>query len=62
MTGSVHKIFVLTTNLKNHLFNMCAHTGPRGAAGNVNGYRCVSDCRSRGSEFDPGAVPYFRGD
>ena len=24
--------------------------------------RCVSDCRSRGREFDPGPVPYFRGD
>ena len=23
---------------------------------------CVSDCRSRGREFDPGPVPYFRGD
>ena len=32
------------------------------AVGNVSGYRCVSDCRSRGREFDPGLVPYFRGD
>ena len=31
-------------------------------SGNVSGYRCVSDCRSRGREFDPGPVPYFRGD
>ena len=38
------------------------HTGPRSAVGNVSGYRCVSDCRSRGREFDPGPVPYFRGD
>ena len=38
------------------------HTGPRCAVGNVSGYRCVSDCRSRGREFDPGPVPYFRGD
>ena len=38
------------------------HTGPRSAVGNVSGYRCVSDCRSRGREFDPGSVPYFRGD
>ena len=30
--------------------------------GNVSGYRCVSDCRSRGREFDPDPVPYFRGD
>ena len=28
----------------------------------VSGYRCVSDCRSRGREFDPSPVPYFRGD
>ena len=37
-------------------------TGPRSAVGNVSGYRCVSDCRSRGCEFDPGPVPYFRED
>ena len=36
--------------------------GLRRAVGNVSGYRCVSDCRSRGREFDPGPVPYFRGD
>ena len=36
--------------------------GPRSAVGNVSGYRCVSDCRSRGREFDPGPVPYFRED
>ena len=35
--------------------------GPRSAVGNVSGYRCVSDCRSRGREFDPGPAPYFRG-
>ena len=38
------------------------NTGPRSAVGNVSGYRCVSDCRSRGREFDPGPVPYFHGD
>ena len=38
------------------------NTGPLSAVGNVSGYRCVSDCRSRGREFDPGPVPYFRGD
>ena len=27
--------------------------GPRSAVGNVSGYRCVSDCRSRGREFKP---------
>ena len=37
-------------------------TGPHSAVGNVSGYRCVSDCRSRGREFDPGPVPYFRED
>ena len=37
-------------------------SGPRSAVGNMSGYRCVSDCRSRGREFDPGPVPYFRGD
>ena len=36
--------------------------GPRSAVGNVSGYRCVSDCISRGREFDPGPAPYFRGD
>ena len=36
--------------------------GPRSAVGNVSGYRCVSDCRSRGRESDPSPVPYFRGD
>ena len=38
------------------------YTGPRSAVGNVSGYRCVSDCRSRDREFDSGPVPYFRGD
>ena len=38
------------------------YAGPRSAVGNVSGYRCVSDCKSRGCEFDPGPVPYFRGD
>ena len=34
----------------------------RSAVGNMCGNRCESDCRSRGREFDPGPVPYFRGD
>ena len=38
------------------------NAGPRSAVGNVSGYRCVSDCRSRGREFNPGPVPYFHGD
>ena len=37
-------------------------SGPRSAVRNVSGYRCVSDCISRGREFDPGPVPYFHGD
>ena len=46
----------------NFLISQPKYTGPRSAVGNVSGYRCVSDCRSRGREFDPGPVPYFRGD
>ena len=42
--------------------NVRAISMARSAVGNVSGYRCVSDCRSRGREFDPGSVPYFRGD
>ena len=38
------------------------YTGPYSAVGNMSGNRCESDCRSRGREFDPGQVPYFRGD
>ena len=36
-------------------------TGPRSAVGNVSGYRCLSDCRSRDREFHSDPVPYFRG-
>ena len=32
------------------------------AVGKVSGNRCESECRSRGREFDPDPVPYFRGD
>ena len=41
---------------------MVRMTGPRSAVCNVSGKRCESDCRSRGREFDPSPVPYFRGD
>ena len=44
------------------ILRLLTDLGPRSAVGNVSGYRCVSDCRSRGREFDPGPVPYFRGD
>ena len=45
-----------------HMSYLAGGAGPRSAVGNVSGYRCVSDCRSRGREFDPGPVPYFHGD
>ena len=32
------------------------------AVGNMSGNRCESVCRSRGREFNPGTVPYFRRD
>ena len=38
------------------------YTRPHSTVGNVPDYRCASDCRSRGLKFDPGPVPYFRGD
>ena len=34
-------------------------TGLGSTVSNVSGNRCESDCRSRGSEFYPGLVPYF---
>ena len=43
-------------------FHLLFSTGPRSAVGNVSGNRCESDCISRGREFDPGPVPYFRRD
>ena len=42
--------------------NVNVYLPGRVAQSNVSGYRCLSDCRSRGREFDPGPVPYFRGD
>ena len=47
---------------RDHYYRAMHITGPRSAVGNVSGYRCLSDCRSRGREFDPSPVPYFRGD
>ena len=40
-------------------YSLMSFTGLRSAVGNMSGNRCESDCRSRGSEFDPGPVPYF---
>ena len=45
-----------------HSYLLQGETGQCSAVGNVSCYRCVSDCRSRGREFDPSLVPYFRGD
>ena len=56
LDDSEHETNVLSTR------HQRCNTGPRSAVGNVSGYRCVSDCHSRGREFDPGPVPYFRGD
>ena len=53
----------LSVHLDRHLVHYEGFfTGPRSAVGNVSGYRYVSDCNSRGREFDPGPVPYFHGD
>ena len=56
--------FIMCSFKMLHLIGMChySRTGPRSAVGNVSGNRCESDCRSRGREFNPGPVPYFRGD
>ena len=51
------KVFPLTFEIPENNF-----TGPRSTAGYMSGHRCLSDCRSRGREFDTGPVPYFRGD
>ena len=55
-------MFWLRNKKNNFLLHTLVWTGPRSAVGNVSGYRCVSDCNSMGREFDPGPVPYFRGD
>ena len=52
-----HIVFI--TKMVHVMFH---ETASLSAVGNVSGYRCVSDCRSRGRKFDPGPVPYFRGD
>ena len=43
-------------------YHLSLYTRPRNAVSNVSGNRCESDCRSRVCEFNPGPVPYFRGD
>ena len=49
-------------NMKNVKLITIFNTGPCSAVSNMSGYRRVSDYRSRGRKFDPGPVPYFRGD
>ena len=41
--------------------NIC-HAERRSTVSNMSDCRYVSDCRSRGREFDPGPVSYFHGD
>ena len=45
----------------NHVRNYNKHWTNNSAVGNVSGNRCESGCISRDREFDPGPVPYFRG-
>ena len=52
---------LVTNGYIDNLYNQI-RSGPHSAVGNVSGNRWESDCRSKGSEFDPGPVPYFRGD
>ena len=47
------------SQLKHLIISFIVILPPRSAVGNVSGYRCVSDCRSRGREFDPGPVHTF---
>ena len=47
---------------KNHFVAQKIKTGPSSAVSNMSGNRCESECRCRGHKFDPGPVPYFRGD
>ena len=59
-------MYVYTCTFRNILHSISTriesqpqNAGPRSAIGNVSGYRCVSDCRSRGREFDPGRSHTF---
>ena len=55
----LHSSLVLSYLLANI---MVTNAGPCSEVDNVSGNRSESDCRSRGRGFDPGPVPYFRGD
>ena len=61
-TSDNEQILIDSIRRKKESIHQECGAGPRSAVGNVSGYRCVFDCRSRGREFDPGPVPYFRGD
>ena len=52
-TGNLAKLTVLSNGKK---------TGTYSVVGNMSDCRYVSGCRFRGHKFDPGPVPYFRGD
>ena len=46
-------------NFKKIIVMLSLKTGPGSVVGKVSGYRCMSDCRSRGHEFDPGRSHIF---
>ena len=52
-------LFSLDYDVKRCQLNDVEFTRPRSTVDNMSGYRCESDCRSRGREFDPGLVQYF---
>ena len=61
--GAPRRDKILALNEEKGIYKFTVkYTGPRSAVGNMSGNRCESGCRSRGREFDPGPVPYFRGD
>ena len=59
-----HRITIFCGNYNLWLLNIYNRlsTGPHSAVCNMSDNRWESDCRSRGHEFDPGPVPFFRGD
>ena len=58
----VSNLIVGTYSSQRHTSHQTNFTGPHSSAGNLSSNRCESDCRSRGRKFDPGQVPYIRGD
>ena len=57
-----HSKFIASIQKEEFISSFKSSAGPCSAVGNVSGYRCEAGCRSRGREFDPSLVPYFRGD